>query len=89
MGRWTKLGMVGVMWAACVVGWPGATAAELPAAPLLRTDRDGPLLVAHRGVSARFPENTLSAFEAAVDEGALMLELDVGLSRDGHLPTIG
>jgi glycerophosphoryl diester phosphodiesterase len=45
--------------------------------------RGTPLLVAHRGVSARFPENTLSAFQAAVADGARMLELDVGLSADG------
>ncbi|MDP7113834.1 MAG: glycerophosphodiester phosphodiesterase family protein [Myxococcota bacterium] len=45
--------------------------------------RGSPLLVAHRGVSARFPENTLAAFHAAVADGARMLELDVGLSADG------
>jgi glycerophosphoryl diester phosphodiesterase len=43
-----------------------------------------PLVIAHRGYSARFPENTLPAFEAAVAEGADMIELDVAASRDGH-----
>jgi glycerophosphoryl diester phosphodiesterase len=47
---------------------------------LARTGR--PWVVAHRGWSARFPENTLAAFDAAVAAGADVLELDVRLSRD-------
>jgi len=40
--------------------------------------------IAHRGASACEPENTLRAFERAIEMGATMLELDVHLSRDGH-----
>jgi glycerophosphoryl diester phosphodiesterase len=40
--------------------------------------------IAHRGASAYEPENTLRAFERAIDMGATMIELDVHLSRDGH-----
>lgn len=43
------------------------------------------LVIAHRGYSAKFPENTLSAFEAAIAAGAAMIELDVHLTRDGAL----
>lgn len=43
----------------------------------------GCLIVAHRGASARVAENTLAAFEAAVAEGADVVELDVRLTRDG------
>ncbi len=39
--------------------------------------------IAHRGWSARFPENTLPAFAAAWAAGADELELDVRLSADG------
>lgn len=42
-----------------------------------------PLVVAHRGSSAEHPENTLPAFEAAVREGADVVELDVRLTADG------
>ncbi len=42
-----------------------------------------PWVIAHRGYSGRFPENTMAAFAAAVDAGADMIELDVGLSADG------
>jgi len=44
--------------------------------------------IAHRGASAYEPENTLRAFERAIQMGATMLELDVHLSRDGHLVVI-
>jgi glycerophosphoryl diester phosphodiesterase len=42
-------------------------------------------LYAHRGASAERPENTMSAFERAVEVGADVLELDVQLTRDGQL----
>ena len=40
-------------------------------------------MVAHRGASAAEPENTVSAFEAAVRAGADVVELDVRLTADG------
>ncbi len=44
--------------------------------------------IAHRGASAYEAENTLRAFERAIQMGATMLELDVHLSRDGHVVVI-
>lgn len=41
-----------------------------------------PLLLGHRGAMARAPENTLGAFQAALDDGAHGVELDVTLSGD-------
>ncbi|MGH7369452.1 MAG: glycerophosphodiester phosphodiesterase [Candidatus Methylomirabilaceae bacterium] len=46
------------------------------------------LNVAHRGASALAPENTMLAFERAVELGADALELDLHLSRDGELVVI-
>lgn len=43
------------------------------------------LVIAHRGASAYAPENTLAAFELAVQQGADMIELDVQRSADGTL----
>jgi glycerophosphoryl diester phosphodiesterase len=43
------------------------------------------LVIAHRGASAYAPENTMPAFELAVQQGADMLELDVQRSADGVL----
>ena len=53
-----------------------------------------PIVVAHRGASATFPENTLEAFDAAVGAGAAAVEFDVRLSADGvpvvvHDPDVG
>lgn len=38
---------------------------------------------AHRGFSARYPENSLLAFERAIEAGADGAEFDVQISRDG------
>lgn len=40
-------------------------------------------VVGHRGYAARFPENTLAGFEAALALGVDAVELDVQLSQDG------
>jgi glycerophosphoryl diester phosphodiesterase len=44
-----------------------------------------PKVIAHRGFSARYPENTMAAFRAAWEAGADGLELDVQRTKDGHL----
>src|SRR3990172_6739499 len=47
-----------------------------------------PWIIAHRGASDDEPENTLRAFRRAIELGADMIELDVHLSRDGHVVVI-
>jgi glycerophosphoryl diester phosphodiesterase len=42
-----------------------------------------PEIIAHRGASAHAPENTLAAFQRAIDDGADGIEFDVRLTRDG------
>ena len=46
-----------------------------------------PWVVAHRGYSGLYPENTASAFEAAIGAGADMIELDVCLTKD-RIPVV-
>ena len=46
-------------------------------------DSDRPLNIAHRGASRVVPENTLAAFEKALELGANGIEFDVRLSADG------
>ena len=43
------------------------------------------MLYAHRGASAELPENTLPAFERAVEIGVDALEMDVQMTRDEQL----
>ena len=42
-------------------------------------------VTAHRGASKAAPENTIPAFEAAIESGADYIELDVQLTKDGEL----
>lgn len=43
---------------------------------------DAPILIAHRGYSGRYPENTLLAYQAAYQHGARYMELDLQLTAD-------
>ena len=42
------------------------------------------LNIAHRGFRSRYPENTMLAFQKAVDAGCDGIEFDVHLSKDGE-----
>jgi glycerophosphoryl diester phosphodiesterase len=51
------------------------------------TDRSffarGTRVIAHRGASRDCPENTIAAFDQALDQGCDAIELDLQLTRDG------
>lgn len=49
---------------------------------VLELEGQAPILVAHRGYSGRYPENTLLAYQAAYQHGARYVELDLQLSSD-------
>jgi len=49
---------------------------------------DIPRLFAHRGCSGTAPENTLAAFQRALDHGIPAVELDVHLARSGEVIVI-
>jgi glycerophosphoryl diester phosphodiesterase len=51
----------------------------------LRSRRGAPHVSAHRGASSKAPENTLAALDAAWRDGATLAEIDVRLTRDGHV----
>ena len=42
----------------------------------------------HRGYSGNYPENTMLAFQKAIEAGAAGIELDVQFSKDGRLVVI-
>lgn len=64
-----------------VAQMPQETDYQLP--KLYQDDGDGFVVIAHRGASAYYPENTMSAFRGAVAMNAEMIELDVMMSSDG------
>jgi glycerophosphoryl diester phosphodiesterase len=47
-----------------------------------------PWIVAHRGASGYTPENTLAAFQRAVELGATFIETDLHLTRDARFVAI-
>ncbi|MDP6857217.1 MAG: glycerophosphodiester phosphodiesterase family protein, partial [Candidatus Thalassarchaeaceae archaeon] len=47
-----------------------------------------PLIIAHRGASDFFPENTMASFEGAALIGVDVLEMDFQLTSDNHLITM-
>ena len=62
-------------WLICLIIWGMNTASSAQTAPF---DLQG-----HRGARGLLPENTLPAFEKAIQLGVSTLELDVGVSKDG------
>ena len=53
--------------------------------PLPTLDGAQPLVVAHRGASGYLPEETLEAYQKAIDLGADVIEPDVISTKDGVL----
>lgn len=49
---------------------------------------DSPLVIAHRGASAGMIDNTLEAFERAIEVGSDMIEFDVRRTADDQLVTL-
>jgi len=47
-----------------------------------------PWIIAHRGASAHAPENTMEAFQRAVELGAPFIETDLQLTRDARFVAI-
>ena len=42
-------------------------------------------VIAHRGLSGRYPENTMPAFQAAIDLGVERVEIDLHMTKDQQL----
>lgn len=46
------------------------------------------LVVGHRGVKALYPENTMLSFQKAIELGVDGIEMDINMTKDGHLVVI-
>lgn len=53
-----------------------------------RQSKDYVYVAAHRGDCARYPENTIPAFRAALEAGVDQVETDVRVTKDGELVLI-
>jgi glycerophosphoryl diester phosphodiesterase len=54
----------------------------------MKKDNRSIKIIAHRGGAKLAPENTIAAFRQAIDLGVDMIEIDVHLSKDGHIIVI-
>ena len=55
-------------------------------APYFRND-SRPLVLAHRGDMGHFPEHTIGSYSSAHSAGVDFVELDIQITKDGHLVT--
>jgi glycerophosphoryl diester phosphodiesterase len=51
----------------------------------LPSQQGRPLVIAHRGASAYKPENTMAAYQLAIDQQADMIEIDLHTTQDGAI----
>ena len=71
---------------ACGGGGNGGSAIKPEPKPqFLTLDGKQPQVIAHRGYSGLYPEQTQMAYEKAIDAGADMIELDMHMTRDCFL----
>ena len=42
-----------------------------------------PMFISHRGITTKYPENTIEAFKHSIKKGFQAIELDVLCSKDG------
>ena len=67
----------------------GCTSVKYEPAKILPEPRNGGVyVVAHRGAHIGIPENTLAAYEAAIDIGVDLVEVDLRTTRDGSIVSI-
>ncbi|GIM00795.1 hypothetical protein Vretimale_5719 [Volvox reticuliferus] len=69
--------LLGLLLKTCMQGVQAISAAEC----ILPVD-GSPFVMAYRGASADFPEHSIGAYRAAIEQGAQFIECDVVLSQD-------
>ncbi|WP_173915474.1 glycerophosphodiester phosphodiesterase [Halobacillus sp. Marseille-Q1614] len=84
MNRYIFIFLVGLMF----FGVAAAPLSTAHADEVKNKDRKQTLNIAHRGASGYAPENTIAAFDKAVEMKADMFEVDVQMSKDGELVLI-
>src|SRR5690606_31552997 len=74
----------------CLHDWPGhqGFCRQYRSTSINEREMMTVIVLAHRGYSAKAPENTMAAFELALAVGADGIELDVHMTRDGEIVVI-
>lgn len=55
---------------------------------ITETQGQFPIKVGHRGAAGLSPENTFASFNTAIEHGMEYIELDIHMTKDGHLVVI-
>ncbi len=84
MLRFARFVVAPLLLIAIALGLLGLTSRPASPPAVLAALGDQPLVIAHRGGKGLWPENTLFAFERALELGVDMLEMDLHLSADGE-----
>lgn len=84
MLRFARFVVAPLLLIAIALGLLGLTSRPASPPSVLTALGDQPLVIAHRGGKGLWPENTLFAFERALELGVDMLEMDLHLSADGE-----
>ncbi|MEM9417798.1 MAG: glycerophosphodiester phosphodiesterase family protein [Planctomycetota bacterium] len=77
--KWMVVGLTAATLVALLVGAWAVQSVSL---------EDRVTITAHRGASLAAPENTMQAFELAIDAGADFIELDVQETKDGRVAVV-
>ena len=72
-----------ILAAAALMLSAGCTADDVTAQPTV--DGRPPIVIAHRGASGERPEHTLASYRLAIEQGAVFIEPDLVLTKDGVL----
>ncbi len=79
---------MGIASVACVLLYSSLCAPATAPAPLKPPRHGGVYVVAHRGAHEGIPENTLPAYQKAIDLGADFVEIDVRTTKDGKFVSV-
>lgn len=88
MGRKVLVGaglLAAVVVSLCLV-FTFSPTSKIEAKPFFKNDR--PLVIAHQGGELLAPSNTMTAFRQASDLAVDAIEMDIHITRDGHLVAI-
>lgn len=79
-------GLVGLGVYGCRAAFGSFSISDLPdSEPIQRAENTDYLIVAHRGYSAKYPENTIAAIKGGIDAGSDGIEFDVHRCASGQI----
>ena len=78
-------GMAGLGAQGCSARFKNFSVTPLPDTQIPPSERHDYLIIAHRGYSAKYPENTIAAFRGGIEAGANGIEFDIHRCASGEI----